>query len=572
MSDQPCELPVPGLGQRVERLRRQAAAATLSGGLKAGLETIAAGLEELQTRAEALERQVQATNDGRRQLAERADRDRLETVLQAAPLPIVVLDPHGRVRMWNRAAEKVFGWSAAEVQGQEPPFVPPEGREDHRLWRERVLRGETLPGRELKPCVNQRGAALDFLLSAAPLHGPDGEVTGLVAMYLDITEQAGLEAQLLRSQRLESVSHLAGGIAHDLNNILSPMMMAAPLLRDEITTPTGRALLASLETSARRGADIVKQILGFARGLHTDRVPVQTRHLLRETAELMQQTFPKSIRVKINLARELWLVEGHGAHLHQVVMNLCLNACDAMPAGGTLTLQAENLVVAEALAAQSPNARPGPHVVWTISDTGTGIAPEHLDRIFEPFFTTKPVGRGSGLGLHAVSGILRNHGGFPQVRSQLGQGTMFKVFLPAVPGAPVPPAARISAPPPRQHECLLVVDDEEDIRILLHTLLERQGYRVLLASSGPEALALLRQTHEIRLIITDLMMPGMDGSQLVHALRKVAPRTKIVINTGVTDERLLAELVPLRVDAVLAKPTATAHLLAALEHALAGGS
>ena len=425
------------------------------------------------------------------------------------------------------------------------------------------------PGSDVEHCQTKDGTALEFRLSAAPLHSPEGVVNGLAAMYLDVTEKANLEAQLLRAQRIESIGHLAGGIAHDLNNILSPMMMAAPLLRDEIHTPAGLALLRAVEYSAKRGSEIVKQVLGFARGLKADKVPVQTRHLLRETVEIMQQTFPKSIRVKISFPRDLWLVEGNGTHLHQVLMNLCINARDAMPDGGTLTLLAENLNVDAALAGQIPNAHAGPCVVWTVADTGTGIAQENLGRIFEPFFTTKPVGGGSGLGLHTVATILRNHGGFTQVSSQVGQGTTFKVFLPALPEAQPTETTSTAAIPKSRGECILVVDDEDNIRTLMRALLERHGYRVLLAASGREALAIWPHHPEIRLVIMDLMMTGMSGFQLIQALREISPGVKVVVNTGITDESMLVELLPYQVDAVLLKPAETNHLLTTLDHILA---
>ncbi len=534
---------------------------------QARLDALEAGLDGIQNLLTALRQDILECR--RVAMADREAKDRLQTIFQATALPIIVLDPQGLVRMWNLAAENAFGWTAAEVEGKEPPFVPAEGREAHRLWLARVLGGETFHGSDVEHCQTKDGTALEFRLSAAPLHSPEGVVNGLAAMYLDVTEKANLEAQLLRAQRIESIGHLAGGIAHDLNNILSPMMMAAPLLRDEIHTPAGLALLRAVEYSAKRGSEIVKQVLGFARGLKADKVPVQTRHLLRETVEIMQQTFPKSIRVKISFPRDLWLVEGNGTHLHQVLMNLCINARDAMPDGGTLTLLAENLNVDAALAGQIPNAHAGPCVVWTVADTGTGIAQENLGRIFEPFFTTKPVGGGSGLGLHTVATILRNHGGFTQVSSQVGQGTTFKVFLPALPEAQPTETTSTAAIPKSRGECILVVDDEDNIRTLMRALLERHGYRVLLAASGREALAIWPHHPEIRLVIMDLMMTGMSGFQLIQALREISPGVKVVVNTGITDESMLVELLPYQVDAVLLKPAETNHLLTTLDHILA---
>ena len=434
---------------------------------------------------------------------------------------------------------------------------------------DRTLAGETLRGSEPRLSQCQDGTLADVLISAAPLHEPDGSVSGILLLYTDLTEKTRLEAQLLRAQRLESIGHLAGGIAHDLNNVLMPLLMAGPLLRPELAKSARLPLLNLIEASARRGADIVKQILAFARGSEVDKVPVQTRHLLRETAEVIRETFPKHIVLKPNLPRDLWLVEANSTQLHQVVMNLCLNARDAMPDGGTLTLTAENLTVTPALANQIANGRPGPHVVWTIRDTGHGIAPEDLSRIFDPFFTTKGVGQGTGLGLATVYGIVRFHHGFLQVHSTLGQGTEFKIFLPAVPDSPALPEAEPSPMVCGRGELILVVDDDESLRQVLGALLAQHDYRVALAADGHEALALAqRHGAELALVLTDLIMPRLNGMQLISALRQADLRPGIIVMTGHVNSTALTDLARLGVQHLLSKPCEPGAVLTALREVL----
>lgn len=496
-------------------------------------------------------------------------KERFQALFLASPLPIVVLDRAGTVQMWSPAAEIMFGWTAAEVLGQVSPVVPAAQREEMQQYLDRTLAGETLRGSEPRLSQCQDGTLADVLISAAPLHEPDGSVSGILLLYTDLTEKTRLEAQLLRAQRLESIGHLAGGIAHDLNNVLMPLLMAGPLLRPELAKSARLPLLNLIEASARRGADIVKQILAFARGSEVDKVPVQTRHLLRETAEVIRETFPKHIVLKPNLPRDLWLVEANSTQLHQVVMNLCLNARDAMPDGGTLTLTAENLTVTPALANQIANGRPGPHVVWTIRDTGHGIAPEDLSRIFDPFFTTKGVGQGTGLGLATVYGIVRFHHGFLQVHSTLGQGTEFKIFLPAVPDSPALPEAEPSPMVCGRGELILVVDDDESLRQVLGALLAQHDYRVALAADGHEALALAqRHGAELALVLTDLIMPRLNGMQLISALRQADLRPGIIVMTGHVNSTALTDLARLGVQHLLSKPCEPGAVLTALREVL----
>jgi nitrogen-specific signal transduction histidine kinase/CheY-like chemotaxis protein len=397
-----------------------------------------------------------------------------------------------------------------------------------------------------------------------------GRPKSVFVIDTDITERKKLEAQLYRAQRLESIGQLASGIAHDLNNILAPLVMVAPLLRMEIKAPETLRLVDILEANTKRGVEVVKQILTFSRGLKAGKGLVPLRPLLKEVINVLDETFPKSIALRSSIPEDLWMVEGDATQLHQVLMNLSVNARDAMPDGGTLTLAAENMVVDELYASMSPGAKPGPYVVWLVADTGTGIPPEDLDRIFDPFFTTKEPGKGTGLGLSTALGIVRNHGGFLKVESKPGKGTQFRVYLPAQMGAQLPAEPPpTEAPPEGRGETILVVDDEEGVRVLTKKVLEQHGYHVLLASEGSEAVvAYAQHATEIHAVLTDLMMPLMDGATLIRALKQIAPAVKILATTGVTESTHDAAALRLGAREVLRKPYPPHVLLSRLRAAL----
>ncbi|HVU16928.1 MAG TPA: PAS domain S-box protein [Candidatus Didemnitutus sp.] len=396
-----------------------------------------------------------------------------------------------------------------------------------------------------------------------------GVVRRIVGVAEDVTEQKNLETQFLRAQRLEAVGTLAGGIAHDLNNILAPMLIVAPALREKLTDPHDAAMIDMIEKGTLRGASIIRQLLTFSRGIEGERGPVQVKHLVREMAAIMQETFPREIEIRSNVAAQLWPVIADATQLHQVVLNLCVNARDAMPNGGKLSLSAQNAVVERGDIAQHPGAPPGSYVLVTVTDTGEGIPPENLARIFEPFFTTKAVGKGTGLGLSTVLGIVKSHGGFVTVYSEVGRGTVFKVYLPADQSSA---AMATSAPPaaPRGYqELILVVDDELAIRSSLQRVLEQHNYRVLAAENGAEAMRqLLHHQDAIKLLFTDLMMPGMTGLDLIRAARQLNPRLKVVVATGLHDRERQEELSALGIHEALSKPFTPLAVLEAIRFQL----
>jgi two-component system, cell cycle sensor histidine kinase and response regulator CckA len=395
----------------------------------------------------------------------------------------------------------------------------------------------------------------------------DGTVESVLGITRDMTELKQLESQFLRAQRMESLGTLASGIAHDLNNILTPLMTVSSLLPLNLPplSEQNQKLLRIIEKNTRRGADLVKQILTFVRGVNGERSPVQINHLLAELDQVIQSTFPKSIHITRE-TWDLWLVAADTTQLHQVFMNLCLNARDAMPQGGTLSITAENQTIDETYARMHLDAKAGSYVVITFADTGIGILPEHVDRIFEPFFTTKPLAEGTGLGLSTAIGIIRNHGGFITVSSEVGRGTQFQVFLPAIEGSE-PSPEESPALPMGQGELILVVDDEENIRETLKITLESQSYRVLTARDGIEAIATYaKHQADINAVLMDMMMPAMGGQTTIQTLRQFNPRLKVIAFSGIETPGSLTETIG--VNAFLAKPYTSADLLQTLHRVL----
>ncbi|MCX6953690.1 MAG: response regulator [Verrucomicrobia bacterium] len=406
---------------------------------------------------------------------------------------------------------------------------------------------------------------------AFPVRDLRGDVTRVVGVAEDVTQRKDLEEQFLRAQRLEAIGTLAGGIAHDLNNILAPMLMVAPLLKEKMPDARDLELLSMVEKGAQRGANIIKQLLTFSRGVAGERGPVQVRHLLKDMVSIMHETFPREITVEERLPGELWPVTADATQIHQVLLNLCVNARDAMRQGGTLRVAAQNVTLGAGDTGLHPAAKPGAHVRIEVSDTGEGIPPANLARIFEPFFTTKAVGKGTGLGLSTVLGIVKSHGGFVTVDSEPGRGTMFMVYLPADAGAvAVEPAGRASLKRGAQ-ELILVVDDEVAIRHALRVSLEASNYRVILATDGRQAASLyLEHRESVRLVLTDIMMPGMSGVALIRALRALSPELRVVAMSGLHDQARHDELVELRVQQIVAKPYSQTEILDAVHGALTG--
>ncbi len=397
---------------------------------------------------------------------------------------------------------------------------------------------------------------------AFPVRDETGTIFRVVGIAEDITERLRIENQLLRSQRMQSLGTLAGGIAHDLNNALTPILMSIDLLRETDRDAERLSILDHVEQSARQGADMVRQVLTFARGVEGRRIAVAVPSIVSDVQKVANDTFLKSILVKTSIADSLPLILGDPTQVHQVLLNLCVNARDAMPNGGAMTIVADSVVIDEQTALLESDAKAGAYVRVCVEDSGEGMAPSVVERIFEPFFTTKPLGKGTGLGLSTSLAIVRSHGGFMRVHSERGKGSAFSMLLPAYQGAARASDDAEASPSPRgQQQLVLVVDDESLVREMTRRTLEAFGYRVLVASDGAEAIAQLEQQQSaIALIIVDMMMPIMDGPTLVRSLRASNVRTPIVAVSGLADTDEFRNLDTLELSRVLAKPF-TAELL-----------
>jgi len=441
---------------------------------------------------------------------------------------------NGRITGGNDAFLRLVHLSRAELEAgmiNWRDLTPPEyAHLDLRALEEIAAGGTSLPYE--KEFVLRDGSRVPVLLGAACFKDKPDEG---VAFVLDLTERKKLEQQFLRAQRMESIGTLASGVAHDLNNILAPIMMAIELLKGMVTDPDGGKMLATIEVSARQGADIVRQVLSFARGVEGERIEIQPKHLLQDIESIIRGTFPKNIGLEFVVPSDIWTIVGDPTQVHQILLNLCVNARDAMPDGGHLTLEIENCVLDEHYAAMNTQARPGRYVQIRVTDSGTGMSPSIVDKIFEPFFTTKEVGKGTGLGLSTVMAVLKSHEGIVNVYSEPGKGTTFKVYLPAVDTVAEGQkrmTQRVSVPRGKG-ETILVVDDEASILTITRQTLQAFGYRVLTASDGAEAVAIYAKNEaEIALVLTDIMMPVMDGASAIRALVRINPRVKIIAASG----------------------------------------
>jgi len=473
-----------------------------------------------------------------------------------------------RVTFWNQGAERLYGWTAAEAEGRdigELIFVDP-GLPD--AVTEALLKSGEWRGENLQ--VTKAGKELTVSGHATLVRDAEGAPKSALLINIDVTEQKILEARLLRAQRMESIGTLASGVAHDLNNILAPIMMSVPVLRRDLTPEQRDEIVTTIEMSAKRGAQIVRQVLTFGRGLEGERCPLHVDVLIKEIVKIAGETFPKNIAIQSAIGPDLWPVLGDGTQLHQILLNLCVNARDVMPEGGELRLGASNLDLDASYASMLPEAIPGAYVVLAVSDTGCGIPPEIVERIFDPFFTTKPPGQGTGLGLSTTLGIVKSHGGFIHVKTAPGKGTTFEVFLPASPEFQSVPAEAVHVEAPKgRGELVLLVDDEPSVRGAVRIVLEASGYRVHVACDGTEALALFAMhSGSIAVVLTDLMMPLMDGVSLIRALRAMAPTLPIIASTGLGEKAQIAELKRLGVETILHKPYSADLLFRTIDHAL----
>jgi len=523
-----------------------------------------------------------------RKLAEgalRESEERFKFVARAVSDVVWDWDLAGGTFWWNDGFLTTFGFTAGEMD----PSVEAWTGRIHPEERDRVMDGirhAISAGAEIwtgeyrfarkdgtHAFVSDRG----YILRDAA-----GKAIRMVGGIRDLTEQKKVEAQYVRAQRMESMGLLAGGIAHDLNNVLAPILLSLELLKRDPANDARRIkILNTIYVSCCHGADLVRQVLSFGRKLDGKRVALQLRQLIDEHKGIISGTFPDSIKIAVEVSPSLWPIWGDVSQLHQVLLNLAVNARDAMPQGGKLTLAATNLTIdaqyagtsQQSLVGSNQQVRAGSYVVLSVRDTGVGIPPEARDRIFEPFFTTKEVGKGTGLGLATVHTIVKSHGGFINVYSEVGNGTTFKVYLPADPAL----KAIVTAVPfpvelPRgRDELVLVIDDDFSIRDITQQTLENFGYRVLTASDGAEGIALYaKQESQIAVVITDMMMPVMDGPATIRVLRRINPEVRIIAASGFTSGENVARARKAGVKHHLSKPFTAESLLRLLREVIDG--
>ena len=491
-------------------------------------------------------------------------------LLDKASDAILVCDLSGQVIYWNKGAEKIYGWLAGEALGKNilqllfKGILTPQVEE---IFRTATTQDEW-SGEVQK--VAKDGSRVTVQARSTLIRDGQGRPKSLLIINTDITERKQLEEQFFRAQRLESLGVLVSGIAHDLNNALTPVLIGAGMLRGENLSPEAAGILDTVESSAQRGSEMVRQVLAFARGGDSGRIVIRVDRLVKEMGKIIVDTFPKNIECRIRVDADCNPVSAAPTQLHQILMNLCVNARDAMPDGGVLTLAAKNVHLDTAEAAKIPGAKPGSYLCIGVADTGAGISAEQIGKIFQPFFTTKTADKGTGLGLSTSLTIAKSHGGFISVESEVGCGTEFKLFLPAIIGATDAEAApKKSVLPAGGGECIMLIDDEESMLALIRTTLENYHYRVLTAASGPEAVVrLAEKTADVSLVITDVEMPFMDGFATIKALRKIKPDLKIVIATGSKQEKAVTSR-GIQTDGFIYKPFTTEKLLTTVHEVLA---
>ncbi|MBE9002306.1 PAS domain S-box protein [Nostoc sp. LEGE 12447] len=478
---------------------------------------------------------------------------------------IFVCDLKKHILFWNQGAENLYGWTADENSGKKADEIFYRERLsqldlglaatiEHGFW-QGELKQFTKTGKEI--IVASRWTLVQNQF---------GQTQSILIVNTDITEKKQLEQQFLRAQRLESIGTLASGIAHDLNNLLSPILMSLELLEKKFSDPQTQPLLKMLYTNVQRGADLIKQVLSFAKGVSSKRIIFQLKHIVAEIQYIIQQTFPKSIEFTTEFPLDLWSVYADPTQLQQVLMNLCINARDAMPYGGSLKISAANQFIDEFSAQKYFEAKVGYYVTVSVIDTGIGIAPEVLERIFEPFFTTKEIGKGTGLGLSTVMGIVKTYGGFINVESSVGQGSRFQIYFPAFTDT------QQQQPLTEDYELLkgngevvLVVDDELSLQQIIQTSLLNYNYQMLSANNGVEAISVyVEHKNKISAALIDLMMPDMDGIITICTLQKINPHLKIIAMSGLATNEKIAEATSAGIKAFLPKPFTLSELLRTL--------
>ena len=477
----------------------------------------------------------------------------LRTLTEASPLAIVVADLDGRVQMWNPAAERVFGWTVGETIGGPIPFLLDDNAVDHRHLHERVLQGEAFTALEAQR-RRKDGAIINVSIWTAPLRDSSGRISGVMEVIGDITERKQLEAQLRQVQKMEGIGRLAGGVAHDFNNLLTAILGYTDMLARQLPAagsqaPSGATALdwqrihdgvQEIRRAAERAATLTQGLLAFSRSQVLQPTIIDVNAAVTAMEALLRRLIGENIDLATFLDPSLARVKADVSQLEQVMMNLVVNAKDAMPNGGKLTIETANVELDDTYAQSRVAVIPGSYVRLAVSDNGCGMDGDTKLRVFEPFFTTKERGKGTGLGLSTVYGIVKQSGGYIWVYSEAGHGTTFKVYLPTV-RAPLPdrPEMPPPEPAPRGRETVLLVEDEEIVRTLVRQVLTWHGYHVIEARTGEEALKIIERGDPFDLLLTDVIMPGMSAIELVKIVESKRPHLKVIYMSGYTDHAIV---------------------------------
>jgi two-component system cell cycle sensor histidine kinase/response regulator CckA len=531
------------------------------------------------SRAERTLRDLNESLEAR--VAERTDKlerlnDELRALFDASPLAICSITRDGRVRSWNPAAEQLFGWRADEVIGRPLPNVPADLLDEFHALRKRVLAGNPFTNYETRR-TRKDGRHIDVSISTAPLHDAPGATSGLVAVYMDIGSRKSLESQLRQAQKMEAVGRLAGGVAHDFNNMLTVIQTSAEFLLEDLEgTDPRRGDAAAIRDTAERAGRLTGQLLAFSRQQVLQPQVVDLNSVVADLEPMLRRVVEENIIVQTRLHAGLDRVRADRSQLEQVVLNLVVNARDAMPQGGRLLIETANAMLDSEYPRSHLNAQPGPHVALTVTDTGCGMDADTQARIFEPFFTTKALGHGTGLGLATVYGIVEQSGGHIWVYSELGRGTSFKVYLPRFTGPDDedrPQECRPEAEDQWAGATILVVEDDVAVRSSIRRVLSRHGYRIFEAPTGEQAIAAVTDPAlTIDLVISDMVMPEMNGLELRQHLRAIRASLPLLLMSGYSEEAITRLGNHGSPGPVIEKPFTVQGLLVKVREVLAQGS
>ena len=517
--------------------------AQLANTLKETAKLVAKQKAELQTAHAELEQRVTDRTAQLRAANEelRKSNEVREAVIQSSPLAIWALDREGNVTFWNPEAERMFGWTEAEVFGNPLPIIPEELREEQAEWLQRFLEGESLSGLE-RTRVRKDGSRIEVGIWTAPLRDERGRIRGTLSIDSNITQRRLLEEQFRQSQKLEAVGRLAGGVAHDFNNLLTVIMGYIEMLIMEAgDRPELVEYAQEVQYAADRASALTAQLLAFSRRQISQPKVLDLNEVVSHSMKLLRRVIGEDIEIASHLDPMLAKVKADPIHIDQVIMNLVVNARDAMGSGGRLTIETQTVMLDDNYTGKHIGVKPGPYVLLAISDTGSGMTEEVKRRLFEPFFTTKEAGKGTGLGLSIVYGIVKQNGGEIMVYSELGKGTTFKIYLPAAEMPAELASAEQRARGMGGNETVLVCEDEAGIRKLVVAMLSKQGYHVLEAERWQDAVHVLQDHSEtIQLLLTDVVMPQVNGFELARKARLLRPTIHVLYMSGYTDNQVSA--------------------------------